>query len=111
MKQLRLPVLIVLPVFLLTFAFAGCDATADRELKRAQEALDQAQDMGADAHAFDDFRKAEEFFEQAMEANDNNKVQDARALAIKAKLKADDAMSKTKDRVSALKEEQSRLGR
>jgi len=111
MKQLRSLILIILPIFLLAFTFSGCDSSADRELKRAQEALDQAQEMGADSHAFDDFRKAEEFFEQAMEANDDGKIQDARSFAIKAKLKAEDAMSKTKDRMSSLDEEKSRLGR
>lgn len=103
--------ILILPVLFAALLFVGCDATADREMKKAQEALDAAQEMGADAHAFEDFRKAEENFERAMEANEEGKIQDARNFAIKAKIQAEDAMSKTKDRMTSLDAERQNLGK
>jgi len=103
--------ILLLPLLFAALLAVGCDSTADRELKKAQEALDAAQAMGADAQAFDDFRRAEELFEQAMEANENGKVQDARKYAINAKIKAEDAMSKTKDRLNSLEAEREQMGR
>ena len=91
--------------------FAGCDTTADRELRRAEEALDKAMAVSADAHATDDYNKAEEYFNLAQEANDRHKIQEAREYAIKAKLAAEDAESKSKERLRILEEEYDRLGR
>lgn len=89
----------------------SCDTSADRELHRAEEALNAADAIDAEAHAPEDYMKAEELFEEAMSANEKGLVQETRRLAIQAKLRAEDAADKTKDRQRALEAEQDRLGR
>ena len=89
----------------------GCDTTADRELRRAEEALDSATDYDAEEHATDDFKAADEYFQEAMELNDDGRIQEARTAAIKAKLRAEDAERKAKERISVLNQEHDKLGR
>lgn len=89
----------------------GCDTTADRELRRAQDAMDAAEQVGAEEHATDDFRRGYEQFQQAMEANDEGEIQEARRLAINAKHLFEDATTKTEERLLTLQSEQEKLGR
>lgn len=89
----------------------GCDTTADRELNRAQEALDKALHVGADEHATEDYTRAEQLLVQAQEMARQGKVSEARRLAVEAKILADDAYSKALERQKILEEEASRIGR
>lgn len=98
-------------IILLSVATIGCDVSAERELRRAQASLDIADEMDAEAYAAEDYMAAEELFEEAMAASEDDQVQEARRLAIKAKLRAEDAIDKTKDRLRSLEAEQERLGR
>ncbi len=104
-------------VLLLCFAISsvtflsGCDTTADRELARAEKALEAAMEVSADAHATDDYNKAEEYFQEAVELSHDNRVQEARAAAIKAKLRAEDARKKAEERLRILESEMEKLGR
>ncbi len=107
----RTALLIIILTAFSAVLFTGCDVSADRELNRAQAALDMAEEVSAEEHAPDDFLAAEEFFVEAMQANEDHEVQEARRLAIKAKLKAEDAIDKTKDRLRSLNAENERMGR
>ena len=89
----------------------GCDTTADRELHRAQDAMDAAEEIGAEEYATDDFRRAYDYFQEAMDASDRGEIQEARRLAIKAKLGFEDATTKTEERMRTLQSEHERLGR
>ena len=82
-------------LLLLSVTSIGCDVSAERELRRAQAALEAADEIDAEAYAAEDFMEAEEYFEEAMAADEDDQVQEARRLAIKAKLRAEDAIDKT----------------
>jgi len=104
-------ILLLCFLFSLSVVVAGCDTTAERELRRAEKALDEANAVNADAYASDDYEAAEELFQEAVELNDNNRVQEARSAAIKAKLRAEDAKSKAEERLRILQDEMDRIGR
>jgi len=89
----------------------GCDITADRELRRAQDALDAADEVSADAHATADYNMANELFQDAMQLSEDGRIQEARTAAIKAKLRAEDAEMKAKERLRILNEALDKLGR
>lgn len=98
-------------IFVITASLAGCDTTAERELRRAEKALEEALDISADAYATEDYTAAEELFQEAVELSDNDRIQEARAKAIKAKLRAEDALKKAEERIRILNLEMDRLGR
>lgn len=102
---------VILLVALVAFTFSACDTTADRELKRAERALDEALHFNADAHAPDDYIEAENLLQDAMELSRNKRIQEAREAAVKAKLRADDARRKAEERMRILDDESRRLGR
>lgn len=107
----------ILLVLLMGFALSsvtflsGCDISAERELKRAERALEEAMQVSADAHATEDYNKAEEFFQEAVELNNDNRIQEARSAAIKSKLAAEDAKLKAEERMRILDSEMEKLGR
>ncbi len=92
-------------------SLTGCDTTADRELLRAEKALDVALDYNADAYASDDYVAAEELLVEAAELANDNRIQEARMAAIKCKLRAEDATRKAKERHAIMQNEMDRLGR
>lgn len=102
---------IITVCFLIAFVLVGCDTTADRELNRAERALDEALDVNADAYASDDYVAAEELLIEAAELARDNRIQEAREAAIKCKLRAEDAKKKALERHRIMEEEADRLGR
>lgn len=102
-------------IFVLTAIVAvslvGCDTTADRELRRAEKALDEALEINADAYATDDYRRAEELLEEAAALANDGRIQEAREAAIKCKLRAEDAKRKAEERHQILDAEMDELGR
>lgn len=89
----------------------GCDATADREIKRAEQALDEALNVSADAYAPDDYSTAEELFQEAVALARDNRILEARNVAINAKLRAEDARKKAEERHKIMEEQSRKLGR
>ncbi len=101
--------LILLLTVLTAVSLAGCDTTADRELRRAEAALDAALNVGADRYATEDYQAAEEYFVEAAELAKENRIQEARNLAIKSKLRAEDSERKAKEYQQILQDEEDRL--
>ena len=87
----------------------GCETSADTELRRAEKALNEALAIGADASASDDYSKAEELLIKAQELARDNKILEARQMAVEAKVIADDAKRKAAERQSILDDEAERL--
>ena len=95
----------------LTVGLVGCETTADIELRRAEKALNDALEVGADASASDDYIKAEEMLIKAQELARDNKILEARQVAVEAKVIADDAKRKAEERQLILEQEAERLGK
>ncbi|MFH0765288.1 MAG: hypothetical protein V2A61_02595 [Calditrichota bacterium] len=104
-------ILLLSAALIIAVSLSGCDTTADRELRRAERALNEALEVNADSYATDDYTAAEELFQEAMELSRNNRIQEARAAAIKVKLRAEDAQRKAEERHRILQDEMDRLGR
>ena len=96
---------------ILSLSLIGCDTSAERELNRAEEAINAAQDFNAEEHATDDYLKAEELLVEAADLARDGRVQEAREAAINSKLAAEDAMRKAKERMRILEAEMEELGR
>ena len=96
---------------LFSLSLVGCDTTAERELKRAERALNEAQEYNAEEHATEDYLKAEELLVEASELAQDGRIQEARQAAIKAKLRAEDALRKAEERARILDAEMEELGR
>ena len=90
-------------------SLVGCDTSADRELRRAERALDAASAVSADRYATEDYQAAEQLLIEADDMSKDNRIQEARALAIKAKLRAEDAERKAKEHLLILEQEEDRL--
>ncbi|MDP8238383.1 MAG: hypothetical protein P9X24_04780 [Candidatus Hatepunaea meridiana] len=98
-------------ITLLSLVITGCDTTAERELRRAETAIEEAREYAADEHATDDYNAAEELLIEAAELARDDRIQEARAAAIKSKLRAEDATRKAKERHRILEAEMEELGR
>ncbi len=107
----RSSVLVPILVVILTAILAGCDTSAERELRRAEQSLDMAQQYGAEQYATEDYMAAQELLVEADQLARENRIQEARSLAVKAKLRADDALRKAKEYQKILEEEEDRLYR
>ena len=103
--------LFIILAALASSALIGCDTTAERELNRAEVALDKALDVNADAYASDDYMAAEELLIEASDLAKDSRIQEARAAAIKSKLRAEDAERKALERHKIMEAEMERLGR
>ncbi len=79
------------------FFLSGCRTTADREITRAERAIDEALDYNADAYATDDYNAAEELLREAVDLQDDGRIEEARHSAIKSKLRAEEALKKAKE--------------
>ena len=103
----------ILTILVAVFALSltGCDVTAERELKRAETAIEEARDLNAEEHATEDYLAAEGLLVEAVELARDDRVQEARYIAIKAKLRAEDAANKAQERMRILGEEMRKLGR
>ena len=110
---MKFPLKAMLLALLITFSagLTGCETNADVELKKAEKALNDALDVGADASASDDYMKAEELLIKAQELARDNKILEARQTAVEAKVIADDAKRKAEERQSILEAEAERLGK
>ena len=110
---MRYKTVLLLTGLLIVFSvgLTGCDTTADRELRRAEKALDAADAADAEASATEDYLAAEEFFNEAVRLAEENRIQEARQAAINAKLRAEDALKKAEERQHILDAEAERLGR
>lgn len=108
MPQLFSRLLLCLAV-LTAASLIGCDTSADRELRRAERAIDEALDVGADQYASEDYNRAEELLTEADELAKENRIQEAREVAIRAKLRAEDAKKKADEYQLILAEEEERL--
>lgn len=104
-------VILTILVAFFSLSLTGCDVTAERELKRAEKAIEEARDINAEEHATEDYLAAEELLVEAVELAKDNRVQEARHTAIKAKLRAEDAANKAQERMKILDEEMDELGR
>ncbi len=91
--------------------FSGCETSADIELKRAEKAINEAQAVGADATASEDFSSAEQLLSEAQELARSNKILEARQTAIEAKVRADDAKTKALEQAKILDDEAQKLGK
>ena len=109
--SLKAGLIISMFVILFSFSLTGCDVTAERELRRAEEAIEVARDLNSEEHATEDYLEAEELLIQASEMAKDNRIQEARQLAIKSKLRAEDATRKAKERQRILEAEMDELGR
>jgi len=98
-------------VLVAAIGFTGCETTADPELKRAEKALNEALAIGADASASEDYMKAEAMLIEAQELARDNKILEARQMAVEAKVIADDAKTKAQEQAKILEEEAGRLGK
>lgn len=105
----RINLLIIILAVSTAVSLSGCDTSADRELRRAETALDEALDVGADRYATDDYQAAETYLVEAADLARENRIQEARSLAIKSKLRAEDATRKAKEYQQILQEEEERL--
>jgi len=79
-------------------SLTGCVTNADREINRAKRALDAALDISADALASEDYNDAEELLDEAIKLSEENRIGEAKTTAIQAKLRAEDATRKAKER-------------
>ncbi|MBM3328750.1 MAG: DUF4398 domain-containing protein [Calditrichaeota bacterium] len=104
------PLLLGIITALLLLA-VGCDTTADRELQRAEEALNAALRAGADASASEDYNKAEQLLVLAQEKAQLKEISEARRLAIESKILAEDALKKAEERERILEAESERIGK
>ncbi|MFC2150155.1 hypothetical protein ACFLQV_01500 [Calditrichota bacterium] len=109
--MLRKALLLTVTLLTGTLLIMGCDTTANRELQRAEKALDEALDLSADAYASDDYMAAEELLMEAEELANDNRIQEARQAAIKAKLRAEESMKKAQEYHRIMEDEADRLGR
>ena len=110
MSRIPSALILMITAFLCLY-LAGCDVTADRELRRAEKAINEAQEYNAEEHATDDFLAAEQLLIEADELANDNRIQEARQAAIKAKLKAEDALKKAQERQRILDAEMDEIGR
>jgi len=110
---MKLTLKALLLALLIPFAFAmtGCETSSDVELRRAEKALNEALEVGADASASDDYMKAEELLIKAQELARDNKILESRQTAVEAKVIADDAKRKAEERQRILDDEADRLGK
>ncbi|MBM3326804.1 MAG: DUF4398 domain-containing protein [Calditrichaeota bacterium] len=107
----RIIILLLGVAALLAFTLSGCDTSADRELKRAEEALNKALRIGADANATEDYVKAEGLLVEAQERAQKNEIAEARRLAIESKIIAEDAYRKAEERQKIIEHEMEKIGR
>ncbi|NQT33615.1 DUF4398 domain-containing protein [bacterium] len=107
----NLAVILTILVVVFSLSLIGCDVTAERELKRAETAIEEARDLNAEEHATKDYLDAEELLVEAAELARDDRIQEARHVAIRAKLRAEDAASKAQERMNILDEEMRELGR
>ncbi|MCF7809949.1 hypothetical protein K9N50_03055 [bacterium] len=109
---MRLSIFLMAGLFVMvSLSLTGCDTSAERELKRAEDAINVAQEFNAEEHATDDYLKAEELLVEAADLARDGRVQEAREAAINSKLSAEDAMRKAKERMKILEAEMEELGR
>ena len=101
----------LISIALFAAVLIGCDTTAERELKRAEKAINEAQQANAEEYATEDYLAAELNLNEAVELAHNNRIQESRQAAIKAKLRAEDALRKAKERQNILDAEMDELGR
>jgi len=104
-------ILLLSAALIFAIVLCSCDTTADRELGRAERALNDALEVNSDSYAPEDYTAAEELFQEAMDLSRDNRIQEARATAIKAKLRAEDAKRKADERHRILQDEMDRIGR
>ncbi len=105
------PLLLFALLFAGSFLLWGCDTTANREIARAEKALDEALEVNADAYATEDYNAATELFQDATALAADKRIQEARTAAIKAKIRAEDAKKKAEERHKILEGEMERIGR
>ncbi len=104
-------VILTILVAVFSLSLTGCDVTAERELQRAERAIEEARDLNAEEHATEDYLAAEDLLVEAAELARDDRIQEARHVAIKAKLRAEDAAGKAQERMKILDEEMQELGR
>jgi len=103
-KRLMLVLLVVV------LATAGCDFSARRDLKRAEKALRQADELNAEFWAEPEYRKAQKAFDDAMDLARERKINEARDKATVAVDWAREAAMWAKIRAEEMQKEKEALG-
>jgi len=91
---------------LLIAVLTGCAQPVEEVMKATEAKLNQAIQVGAETAAYEDYQKAQETFDAAMEALDRGDKKEARKLAQKAGLYAEDAVNRAQRQSNALTEEE-----
>jgi len=93
---------------LIAIAFIGCASSAEEELEKAEQMLDEALAFGGADIASNDYQKAQELFSEAMDLLQNERRREARSKAKKSILCAEDAINRAKKHKKALEDEEER---
>ena len=101
--------LLISLILLTAITITGCDTSADSEIKRAEQALNDAFEAGAELHATKDYFAAEGYLNEALELERDNRILEARTLATKAKRRAEDAKKKAEEHLRSLEKESERI--
>ena len=111
MKHRLTSLMVVALIVVAALLAVSCDTTAERELARAETALNEAARANASEFASEDYNAAEAAFVEAQQLAADNRVQESRAMAIKSKILAEDAKLKAEERQRILESEMDRIGR
>lgn len=96
-------------VAVLLLFLGGCATPIEQVMEETEQMMDHALEIGAESAASTEFTKAQDNYVQAMDAFQRDDVNEARRLAKKAQLYAEDAINKVGRQRKALEAEKEQL--
>ncbi len=96
-------------VAVLLLFLGGCSTPIDEVMDATEKMMDHALEIGAESAAKEEFTKAQDYYVQAMDALQRDDINEARRLAKKALLLAEDAINKVARQQKSLEAEKERL--
>ena len=81
----------VLLLIAMTLPLSGCDVSSRRDMRKAEKMLKQAEKANAEHWAEDEYKKAQRYFEEAMDLGRERRINESRDKAEDAFLWAEDA--------------------
>ncbi len=107
-RQFIIPILTILFVTS-TLSLTGCDVSSRSDMRKAEKMLKKADKANAEFWAETEYKKAQKFFEQAMDLGRERKINESRDFAADAFLWAEDAYLISVTRYEDMQEEKRRL--
>lgn len=109
-SRYNLLLLLTIPLFLLLLATSGCDFSARWDLRHAEKALKDADNVQAEYWAETEYRKAQKAFDEAVALAHNRNINEARDMAQNALTWAEEAINLSITRRQEMEEERDGLG-